>query len=125
EAPAAHPFDDGTALLLERGIDETAAGLGADGDAYRRIVEPLVAAWDELAPGLLGRLPPPARRALRMVDAVHASGLAAPGRAGRRSRTRGPSPTRRSRPTGRGRGSPATAPIRCCRSSAVRARASG
>jgi len=76
EAPAAHPFDDGSAVLLERGIDETAAGLGRDGEAYRRLVGPLVAGWDELAPGLLGRLPPPPRRALRMVDAVGAGVLA-------------------------------------------------
>ena len=76
EAPAAHPLDDGTAVLLERGLEETAAGLGRDGEAYRRLVEPLVAAWDELAPGLLRRLPPPPRRTLRMVDAVGAGGLA-------------------------------------------------
>ena len=76
EAPAAHPFDDGSALLLERGIDETAAGLGRDRDAYRLLVEPLVAGWDELGPGLLGRLPPPPRRTLRMVDAVGAGVLA-------------------------------------------------
>ena len=76
EAPAAHPFDDGSALLLERGIDETAAGLGRDGDAYRRLVDPMVVAWSELAPGLLGRLPPPPRRTLRMVDAVGAGVLA-------------------------------------------------
>ena len=76
EAPAAHPFDDGTAALLERGVDETAAGLGRDGGAYRRLVEPLVAGWDELAPGLLGRLPPSPRRTLRMVDAVGAGALA-------------------------------------------------
>ena len=75
-APAAHPFDDGSALLLERGIDETAAGLGRDGNAYRRLVDPLVAAWSELAPGLLGRLPPSPRRTLRVVDAVGAGGLA-------------------------------------------------
>ena len=30
EAPAAHPLDDGSAVLLERGVDDTAAGLGTD-----------------------------------------------------------------------------------------------
>ena len=72
EAPAAHPLDDGSAVLLDRGIDETVEGLGRDGEAYRRLVSPLVEAWDELAPALLGRVPPPPRRALR---AARAAGL--------------------------------------------------
>ena len=71
-APAAHPLDDGTAVLLDRGIDETVEGLCRDGEAYRRLVSPLVEAWDELAPALLGRVPPQPRRALR---AVRAAGL--------------------------------------------------
>ena len=37
----AHPLDDGTAVLLERSLDATAAGLGADGRAYRRLVQAL------------------------------------------------------------------------------------
>ena len=45
DAPAAHPFDDGTALLLERDLGPTAAGLGPDGDAYRSLVRPLVEGW--------------------------------------------------------------------------------
>jgi phytoene dehydrogenase-like protein len=57
EAPAAHPFDDGTALLLERGVGETAGELGPDAAAYRELVEPLVEAWQELAPLLLGPHP--------------------------------------------------------------------
>jgi phytoene dehydrogenase-like protein len=69
-APAAHPLDDGTAVMLERGIAETADGLGRDGEAYRRLVEPLVKAWDELAPALLGRVPPPPRRGLRAAQAA-------------------------------------------------------
>jgi phytoene dehydrogenase-like protein len=76
-APAAHPLDDGTAVVLERGIAETADGLGRDGAAYRRLVEPLVEAWDELAPVLLGRLPPPPRRTLRAARAAGLGPLAA------------------------------------------------
>jgi phytoene dehydrogenase-like protein len=79
-APAAHPLDDGTAVMLERGIAETADGLGRDGEAYGRLVEPLVEAWDELAPALLGRVPPPPRRTLR---AARAAGLAPLTRAAR------------------------------------------
>src|SRR6266487_906908 len=34
--PLAHPLDDGTAAVLDRDIDRTAAGLGPDGDAWSR-----------------------------------------------------------------------------------------
>ncbi len=58
-APLAHPLDDGSAVLLERCIDETARGLGPDADAYRDLVGPLAARWDALASDLLSfpRLP--------------------------------------------------------------------
>src|SRR5579885_3583696 len=36
DAPLAHPLDDGTAVMLERSIDATAANLGPDGDAWRK-----------------------------------------------------------------------------------------
>ena len=75
-APAAHPLDDGTAVMLERGVTETAEGLGRDGPAYRRLVEPLVESWEELAPAVLGKLPPPPRRVLRAVDSAGAGPLA-------------------------------------------------
>jgi phytoene dehydrogenase-like protein len=41
-APLAHPLDDGTAVMLERSVEGTAAALGADGPAYRRLYDPLV-----------------------------------------------------------------------------------
>src|SRR2546423_12408961 len=31
-SPLAHPFDDGSAAMLERSVDATAEGLGADAD---------------------------------------------------------------------------------------------
>jgi phytoene dehydrogenase-like protein len=59
----AHPFDDGTAVTLERRIDDTAAQLGADEDAYRRLLGPLVRAWPAAERMLLAPLVPPAPRA--------------------------------------------------------------
>ena len=43
-----HPFDDGSVVTLERTLDASVAALGADGPAYRRLVEPFVARWDDL-----------------------------------------------------------------------------
>jgi phytoene dehydrogenase-like protein len=47
-AAVAHPLDDGTAAIARRSLADTAATLGSDGDAYRRLLEPLVTGWDEL-----------------------------------------------------------------------------
>jgi phytoene dehydrogenase-like protein len=41
-APLAHPLDGGRAVVIERSIDATAAGLGSDGPAYARLMSPLV-----------------------------------------------------------------------------------
>jgi phytoene dehydrogenase-like protein len=58
-APLAHPLDDGTAVLLERSVEETAATLGRDGASYRGLMRPLVRDWSLLESELLGpvRLP--------------------------------------------------------------------
>jgi phytoene dehydrogenase-like protein len=59
--PMAHPFDDGSAAVLERDVSATAARLGLDRDAYLALVEPLLARWPALADGILGpllRVPP-------------------------------------------------------------------
>src|ERR1700682_303190 len=53
EVPLAHPRDDGTAVLLERSIDATCANLGEDAEAWRRLLEPLAAAWPHLRHDLL------------------------------------------------------------------------
>lgn len=62
-APAAlaHVMDDGSAVMLERSLERTAAGLGADGEAYRRLLEPLVADFDLLVRMILGPLRIPHR----------------------------------------------------------------
>jgi phytoene dehydrogenase-like protein len=53
ELPLAHPFDDGTAAVLDRSIDVTASFLGRDGEAYRKLIEPLVRNAPKLIPDLL------------------------------------------------------------------------
>ena len=58
-APLAHPFDDGTAALVERGVVQTAAGLGVDGREYLRVMKPLVDHFAELLPMILGPPRPP------------------------------------------------------------------
>ncbi|WP_028644562.1 phytoene desaturase family protein [Nocardioides sp. URHA0020] len=54
EIDLAHPLDDGTAGVMVRDLDETGAGLGADGDRWRSVFGPLGQHFDELAPDLLG-----------------------------------------------------------------------
>jgi phytoene dehydrogenase-like protein len=56
EIPLAHPLDDGTAVALHRSVDETAAGLGSDADAYRKLMQPLAGEWQALVGDLLGPL---------------------------------------------------------------------
>jgi phytoene dehydrogenase-like protein len=59
DAPFAHPLDDGTAVVCERSVEETARGLGSDGDAYQRLLAPLVDGSDELFGEILAPLRPP------------------------------------------------------------------
>src|SRR5262245_36381972 len=56
--PAAlpHPFDDGTAAVLERSVTATADTLGQDATAYQRLMAPLVESWDAIADTVLGPL---------------------------------------------------------------------
>jgi phytoene dehydrogenase-like protein len=55
-APLAHPFDDGTAVLLHRSVEMTADGLEPDAKTYRKLMGPFVENWDDLADDLLGPL---------------------------------------------------------------------
>ncbi len=49
----AHPLDDGTAGVLHRSIDQTAAGLGPDGPRWRWALKDLASGFDQLAQDLL------------------------------------------------------------------------
>lgn len=55
-AAVAHPFDNGTAIVLHRSIEDTARELGRDGNAYRHLISPLTASWDTLSLDLLGNM---------------------------------------------------------------------
>jgi len=50
----AHPLDDGSAAVLKRSVEETAAGLGSDRDAYRSLMNPFVERADDLMAELVG-----------------------------------------------------------------------
>jgi phytoene dehydrogenase-like protein len=52
-APLAHPFDDGSAITVERSLDATCGQLGADGATYRRLMQPFATHWDDFTQDLL------------------------------------------------------------------------
>jgi phytoene dehydrogenase-like protein len=56
EVALAHPLDGGRAGVLHRSLDDTVAGLGADGGTWRRHVGWTAERWDRLAPALLAPL---------------------------------------------------------------------
>jgi phytoene dehydrogenase-like protein len=59
ELPLAHPLDGGEAVVLDRSVDATAASIGgADGEAYRALLGPLVRDAEKLLPAILGPLRP-------------------------------------------------------------------
>src|SRR5690606_9414789 len=53
EIPVAHPLMDGSAAAVHRSLEETVNGLGEDGQAYGRLLEPLVAQADDLLAEIL------------------------------------------------------------------------
>jgi phytoene dehydrogenase-like protein len=59
EYPLAHPLDGGRAGVVHRDVAATAAGLGSSGEAYERLMAPLVRDWEHLVPQVLGPLRPP------------------------------------------------------------------
>ena len=69
ESPAciAHPFERGEAALLLRSVDETAAQLGGDAQAYRRLVGPLADAWSSVERLLLAPFPLDPRAPLHLL----------------------------------------------------------
>lgn len=52
--PLAHPFDDGTAAVLERSVEKTGETLGPDSRAYRKLMGPVVRSFEKISPLFLG-----------------------------------------------------------------------
>jgi phytoene dehydrogenase-like protein len=53
ELAMAHPFPDGSAAVLARDVERTAASVGVDAGRYRRLVEPFRGRWFDLAADVL------------------------------------------------------------------------
>jgi phytoene dehydrogenase-like protein len=62
----AHPLAGGRAAVLLRSVDETAARLGADGPAWRRLFAPLAGGFDALATEILRPVAHVPRHPLRL-----------------------------------------------------------
>jgi len=71
-APLAHPFDDGTAVVLERSVQETAGSLGSDAPAYERLMQGVAEDAERLASYFVG-----SPRLIRHPVALTASALRA------------------------------------------------
>jgi phytoene dehydrogenase-like protein len=86
EVAFAHPLDGGRAGAILRSVEGTAAGLGPDGAAYRRLFEPLARDVDKVLPTVLGPLRTPPRHPVAMAR-VGLPGLLPVTRLARRFRT--------------------------------------
>src|SRR6201984_2551654 len=56
DAPLAHPLDDGSAVIVERSVQQTAAGLGRDGAHQTSFFGSLVSCWPKIQSLLSGTL---------------------------------------------------------------------
>jgi phytoene dehydrogenase-like protein len=68
DASAAHPLDDGTAVITERSLLATAEGLADDRGPYLRLLNRLVSRWSDYEPVVLGPFLPRPNRLLHAVD---------------------------------------------------------
>ncbi|HVU24630.1 MAG TPA: NAD(P)/FAD-dependent oxidoreductase [Opitutus sp.] len=71
-APLAHPLDDGTAAILEPSLAAMTATLGADGPAWRSLVEPFAGAAESLLREILAPPHVPAHPLLLARFGLHA-----------------------------------------------------
>ena len=66
-AALAHPFEDGSAILLTKSIEQTSAFFGSDRQPYKKLISPIAENWSELSADVLGppRFPKHPLRAAR------------------------------------------------------------
>jgi len=62
----AHPLEDGRTAVLTRSLEESAASLGKDRQAYERLLAPLVDSWQAILDDVLGPLPLPPKHPLAL-----------------------------------------------------------
>jgi phytoene dehydrogenase-like protein len=72
EIPLAHPFEDGSALFLDRSLSVTAEALGSDGPAYQNLLLPFVENHERFLGDILRPLHFPKNPLLMMGFAAHA-----------------------------------------------------
>ncbi|WP_370248008.1 phytoene desaturase family protein [Nocardioides sp.] len=77
EIALAHPLDDGSAALLHRDLEQTCAGLGEDGAAWRRSFAPLLPGVDDLLDEVLRPLVHVPRHPVRLARFGLRAGLPA------------------------------------------------
>ena len=65
--PVAHPLDDGSAVVIDRDLAVTAAGLGRDGSAWTRSVGAVARDWTKLRSALTGPFLAPHRHPLALM----------------------------------------------------------
>jgi phytoene dehydrogenase-like protein len=70
--PLAHPFDNGTAAILNHSIEETCQTLGVDGKSYRELIGPLAAQWSLLEEYILGPIGIPKHPLVMAGFGIHA-----------------------------------------------------
>ncbi|OGO27947.1 MAG: FAD-dependent oxidoreductase [Chloroflexi bacterium RBG_16_54_18] len=68
EFQLAHPLDDGSAIVIDRSLEETARLLTGDEGSYRRLMAPLLNNWERFVEDLLGPLPMPPRAAMTFIQ---------------------------------------------------------
>lgn len=60
EACLAHPFEDGSSVLLYKSMEDTISNLGEDGEKYKNIFTSLIDKWEDLSEDILSPLKLPA-----------------------------------------------------------------
>lgn len=56
-AALAHPFDNGSAVVLKQDLSASEAALGEDANIWRNLVEPFASRWQQFAPEILRPMP--------------------------------------------------------------------